>query len=214
MSTPVLTVSVPPPAQASGSTPPSVDDGACLLLHADDDARRTLVDLLQMCFARVHVCASYVEWMQLQQHQQQHQPLPRPHLIIMDAASVGGDEQELLALFRTDALLKSVPIIALTSTASEDAVLALVEAGAFWCELSVLNQVGRFTSCSALRRCAFSSRISQAQPMCCGNRCNLQHSATVALRARSRAWRAPLPWRRPATRVVRRTRSTRAPMCL
>jgi CheY-like chemotaxis protein len=107
---------------SSAALPPNLSDGLCLLLHADNQQRASLSEFLKMLVAQTVSASSYADCASVLKSKS-------PHIIIVDAFSLGLDESQLLTLLRTDPILKCTPVVLISQTASEQHMLSLIEAG-------------------------------------------------------------------------------------
>jgi len=70
-------------------------------------------------FIHLHVASDGVEAMAFLRHEANHERAPRPDLILLDLNLPKMDGREVLAQIKTDASLKTIPTIILTTSESE-----------------------------------------------------------------------------------------------
>ena len=96
-----------------------------MLLVEDNPAD---VELTQTALAeggmksRVHVAKDGFEALKFLRREQPHSDAPRPDLILLDLTLPGMDGLELLAKLKGDASLRTIPVVVLSSSASDSDV--------------------------------------------------------------------------------------------
>ena len=93
-----------------------------LLLVEDNEAdveltRRVLIDCDKA--SRLHVARDGEEAMEFLRHQGSFADAPRPDLILLDLNMPGKDGREVLAEVKSDAVLRSIPVVILTTSNAE-----------------------------------------------------------------------------------------------
>lgn len=100
--------------------------GIEILLVEDNpgDARLTTEALIESNFFRgVHLVRDGVEAVDFLRHQGDYRRAPRPDLILLDLNLPRKDGREVLAEIKSDDDLKSIPVVVLTTSRSEEDVL-------------------------------------------------------------------------------------------
>ncbi len=75
----------------------------------------------------LHVARDGAEAMQYLRREGQHADAPRPHLILLDLNMPRMDGREVLSEIKSDATLKTIPVVVLTTSRAEQDVLRSYE---------------------------------------------------------------------------------------
>ncbi|MGI9145412.1 MAG: response regulator [Chloroflexota bacterium] len=75
----------------------------------------------------LHVAKDGAEAMQYLRREGQHADAPRPHLILLDLNMPRMDGREVLSEIKSDATLKTIPVVVLTTSRAEQDVLRSYE---------------------------------------------------------------------------------------
>lgn len=126
----------------------SVRDAFTILLVDDDPGDVAMIsEALQDLPGQrdIHVVGDGVEALEFLRHNGPHEQAPRPDMVVLDLNMPRMDGRQVLAEVKTDAVLRAIPVVVFTTSASQDDINASYDrhANAYVTKPVDLDNLGR-----------------------------------------------------------------------